>query len=363
MLIVIILVSFMNLILTSTLVFVLYKYFSLKKAITNLQETALTTKENNIIKEILDSSNSKGIFNIERSSLNIIYALQNYYKLDYCTILKLNKQENQLECISSNAHKSNIKDIEEYCNKLYRETDGNPKINYDKKNLNYISASERHIKYSYFIPLCSNSEVIGALYIENRDDYRENHFELEFFNIVISNISVAFENSLLHDEKQNMAFLDPLTKVFNRNYMEKYHLKSYIDNKNTFSFAILDIDNFKIFNDTYGHDFGDVVLKKLSNFIKQKLNKNEEIYRWGGEEFVISFLNKNKKETYDRVEAIRSAISKYNIENDNTIVNITVSFGISEFYEDANNMKDLFLAADKALYKSKESGRNKTTIY
>lgn len=317
-------------------------------------ERSISMKENEMLKDILNL----GFSNKSNGYYAIVKTLIKYYKIDYCSVLL---RKDGFECVSSNAGESYLDDIESQCNSLLSELKGNAKISYSENHFNYRSSRIRDIRYFYFIPLVGSEGVIGAIYIENKEDYKEKMFEVEFFNIVIKNIAIVLQNCLYQEKIINLAMRDNLTQMYNRNYMES-HIKELTSTKRKFSLAMLDIDFFKKFNDTYGHEFGDLVLKEVSHLIKSKLRKEDEIYRWGGEEFIIS-IGSDIKQAAAILDRIREDISAYTISNGIDNVNITVSFGISEFPKHGYNLEELLSCADKALYKSKENGRNRVTMY
>lgn len=353
----IILIVIFLLIYIGSLIVIRNKY---NNKINELKTSSFSTKENTIIKSILDlgiSNNSA--FTLESSALSIVDVLISNYKLDYCTILV---DKGKLSNIASNVESQYIRDIEQYCDKAIKNMDGVAKIRSSENFLDYKSAKKRKIKYSYLIPLNHQEKQVGAIFIENYEDYKENQFELEFFKLVIKNIAIALQNCIYHDEIKAMAMKDNLTQVYNRNYM-KIHLQKQIDANKQFTLALLDIDFFKKFNDSYGHDFGDIVLKEVSQFIKKSIKECDEIYRWGGEEFVIYFDNTESEEIYERLNNIREDLSKYKIKNEKDIeVSVTASFGAVDS-KSVKTVDELISLADKALYYSKETGRNKIAIY
>ncbi len=353
----ILIVAIFLLIYISSFIVIIRKY---NKKINELKTSSFSTKENNIMKSILDSGvNNSVTFTLESSAFSIVNILMNNYKLDYCSILI---DRDRLINIASNVESQYIQDVEEYCNEAIRSMNGAAKIRSSESYLNYKSANRRKIKYSYLIPLNQQNKQIGAIFIENYEDYKENEFELEFFKLVIKNIAIALQNCIYRDEITSMAMKDNLTQVYNRNYM-KMHLQEQIDSNKKFTLALLDIDFFKKFNDTYGHDFGDVVLKEVSQFIKKSIKEYDEIYRWGGEEFVIYFNNTESSGIYERLNNIRDNLSRYKIENGKSVeVSVTASFGTVDSGS-GKTIDELISLADKALYHSKETGRNKVTVY
>ena len=155
-------------------------------------------------------------------------------------------------------------------------------------------------------------------------------------------------------ELKKLAITDTLTELHNRRKLDE--LLNKIKNKK-FSLILLDIDHFKEINDTYGHLEGDKVLITISKLLKENLNKNDEIGRWGGEEFLIICKNTTEKEA-----SIISLRLKNIIENhDFKIRKITASFGVSEAKKNLD-IKDILSNADIALYKAKELGRNQVVL-
>ena len=167
--------------------------------------------------------------------------------------------------------------------------------------------------------------------------------------------AVESNNNILQEE----AMTDALTGLPNRKKLNKV-MASLVNDKRLFSLVVMDIDRFKSINDTYGHQDGDEVLKFLTKTIHSKIRKNDCFFRFGGEEFILLLPDTNSAEAYELIEKIRNTIA-------NTISPvgkpITISLGISEFPTHSDSLADLFLFADKALYQSKENGRNQTTIW
>jgi len=120
----------------------------------------------------------------------------------------------------------------------------------------------------------------------------------------------------------------------------------------------MDIDHFKRFNDTFGHLFGDKVLKHIAHLMKKSLRSGDIIARYGGEEFVILLPRTSVKEAYDKVERLRNIVAKTTIKDELVEASVTVSFGVSSYPEFANTESELLKTADNALYDAKESGRN-----
>ncbi len=125
---------------------------------------------------------------------------------------------------------------------------------------------------------------------------------------------------------------------------------------------VLDIDHFKSVNDKYGHQFGDQVLKSVSNVIRKKVREVDTLCRWGGEEFLLLLENCDQQHAAKVADTIRESISQSNIRIKNEIMNVTISAGVAEYQLD-ESMDDLIDRCDHAMYESKNKGRNRITAY
>ncbi len=157
---------------------------------------------------------------------------------------------------------------------------------------------------------------------------------------------------------------DSLTKLYNRHYGEIW-LRKVIEEsagKNSaFSVAIADIDFFKKFNDNYGHDCGDLVLRKVSNIMKKNMKRQGCAARWGGEEFLLVFSDKGLEESLEETQRIADKIKRLRISYGDKELGVTVTIGIIEG-DPQRNMDELIKAADRALYEGKESGRDRVQV-
>ena len=160
-------------------------------------------------------------------------------------------------------------------------------------------------------------------------------------------------------ELELLSVTDPLTGIYNRMKINKtldYEYKIAKRYKSDFGLMLIDIDHFKAVNDTYGHDMGDRVLKQFVNLIKSNIRETDILGRWGGEEFVVICPRTNIDALENVAENLRNKIEKYNFSHE--LKSITASFGIT-CYNEKNDLTTLLKAADVALYKAKELGRNR----
>ena len=163
----------------------------------------------------------------------------------------------------------------------------------------------------------------------------------------------------LNSQLDEQAHMDPLTKLYNRRFMNQKlddKLVELSKEGNIFGIIMGDIDDFKRVNDTYGHDFGDIVLTEVAKALKKSTRDDDYVCRWGGEEFLI-IINGNKKITKDVAERMRTAVSEISIPFGNEQVHITMTFGITESVTGYGADK-LVGIADENLYRGKQNGKN-----
>ncbi|RII31847.1 GGDEF domain-containing protein [Clostridium chromiireducens] len=152
--------------------------------------------------------------------------------------------------------------------------------------------------------------------------------------------------------------IDKLTGLFNRRAFNE-DIKNIADCEK-YAMVFIDIDNFRNFNNEYGHHVGDEVLRDVSKAIKNSVRKNDRTYRYGGEEIVIILKDCDKEKAFIVAEKIRNNVSS--IDN-SPFLKITISLGVSAHPIDGENIEEVIQACDKALLNAKKNGKNKTVIF
>jgi len=164
-------------------------------------------------------------------------------------------------------------------------------------------------------------------------------------------------------EEVKLATVDALTNIYNRRFLNDYALKEIYRSKRTkrsFTTVILDVDDFKKINDTYGHLSGDMILKQLAGFLAKNLRGSDVIGRYGGEEFLLIMPETSKDNAFLVVDRLRSAIAAEEMQViDGEKVRISVSIGGATFPEDGTSSEDLLVKADERLYRAKREGKNR----
>ncbi len=174
------------------------------------------------------------------------------------------------------------------------------------------------------------------------------------------------EINKLREKLQEQAIRDPLTNVYNRRYMTEFlslEVARAERDGTPLSVVIMDVDNFKKFNDTYGHKCGDMVLQRIAEFLNQHTRKGDVVCRFGGEEFVILMPGATLETAYERAEMWRQDFAETAIEYEGIELFATFSAGAASYPEHGSTDEAILQAADRALYRSKDAGKNKVTMY
>ena len=217
-----------------------------------------------------------------------------------------------------------------------------------EKELQRGSFESRLNRFFIFIAFFSFLSIFLFLYL--LFGIRKNQEEKEF---------MEKKYKYLEEDIRKMAFEDKLTGAASRLKFEEslkdlIHIASRFEEQK-FCLVIMDIDNFKSVNDTYGHDYGDVVLSKVAEAVKGHVRESDTFARWGGEEFVILLPLIDIKSALSFTDRIREYISKIDFEK---IEKVTCSFGLVE-YKAGDDPKSILKRADENLYAAKKSGKNK----
>lgn len=205
------------------------------------------------------------------------------------------------------------------------------------------------------IPMLDSEKMFGFIVIAHENPYYFSFDKYKFVQSFVQHASLAYANSMLKEKLRQTAITDYLTNLYMRNYLDE-KIDQYMNQDQGGSFMLLDIDDFKDVNDTYGHYVGDKVLIQIAQILKRIIKDNEIAARWGGEEFAVYLPYCNEKYAQDVANQIRLHIK------DGTEPNVTVSIGIATWCNDKHSIEELFIRADEALYKAKESGKNKIVM-
>jgi len=222
------------------------------------------------------------------------------------------------------------------------------------------------------VPLNAQGEAIGVLCLAFDDRPSEPRFAAFQQRIermaghLADDAAIAVANLRLREKLHHQSIRDGLTKLFNRRYMEEFlelEIQRAMRGEGEVAVVMIDVDHFKKFNDDYGHNAGDAVLRAVARALQKGVRAADVACRYGGEEFTLILSNATEAEAVRRCEDLRAAIHALAVEEQGKpLPGITVSLGIALYPKHATEAEALVRAADTALYAAKEAGRNRVMI-
>lgn len=282
-------------------------------------------------------------------------------------IFVLNTSQNQLEAVATwgLALKSKIEFSLKECWALRRRRSRFLQHTHSKLGCQHILANPIPAE-SLCVPMMVEGKVLGLLYLSSPEPGRLTDTKQKLAATVAEHLTLAISNLKLRETLKHESIHDPLTGLFNRRHMEE-SLKREIfrahRQEQSVGVIMIDIDHFKQFNDTFGHDAGDKVLRELANFLQINIRNSDIACRYGGEELLLILPDASLADTQHRAEQLRQGVKQLQVEYHHQLLNrITISLGVACFPEEGLTGEAIIQAADIALYHAKKLGRDRVAV-
>ncbi|MGM7636374.1 sensor domain-containing diguanylate cyclase [Bacillus sp. Hm123] len=217
---------------------------------------------------------------------------------------------------------------------------------------------EEHLPYHSLmvVPMVHGSVLKGFCIVLKQEAYGFTFDMYKLLQSLIHHSTLGLTNAMLREELEKLVITDHLTKLFSRNYLDRSISESIAQDEEG-TFLLIDIDDFKAVNDTYGHQTGDETIIQVANLIRKTTGENDIAARWGGEELALYFPEKSLEEGVVIAEKLVESVAH------STNPRVTISCGVAYWSkEQTSSVKVLFNQADEALYKAKKTGKNKVII-
>ena len=217
------------------------------------------------------------------------------------------------------------------------------------------------------VPILAQGEALGILHIQATDeDPNLGEAEMSFKTTFAAQVGLSVANIRLREALRTQSTKDPLTGLYNRRYLQEMldrEIRRAIRSEQALGVLMLDLDHFKNFNDTYGHEAGDAVLRETASFLVRSIRAEDFVCRYGGEEFVVILPTADLRAAEARAQRIRTKLRDLVIMHDGRSLGlITVSIGVAALPNHGTNERDLLQAADAALYRAKREGRDRVAV-
>ncbi|MDQ0492212.1 sensor domain-containing diguanylate cyclase [Paenibacillus brasilensis] len=280
------------------------------------------------------------------------------FMADFCCIMQLDQEENYYKVTSSNVESIRLHSYprDEGFAGLMRKT-GEPVIVSDYRKEGKISSKFMDLTNSLSlmaVPMKTSGTPRGVILLSSKRPNFFSYDNYKMLQMLAPHIGLAVTNAMLHAEVRRLANMDMLTGLYVRHYVDQC-IQQHQEKDFCGSLILVDIDQFKQVNDTYGHQTGDEILKNVSDIIRSTTRDEDVCARWGGEELAIYLPQLGVQQALQFAEKIR-----YRVQHE-TKPRVTVSCGIAEWnwMDEQINMESLFYKADMALYEAKNEGRNR----
>ena len=233
----------------------------------------------------------------------------------------------------------------------------------------------REVEESLCVPLMSQGEALGivSLQIIRGQEQQETtpassgESERRLAAVLAKQVALSLWNLKLRESLLTQSICDPLTGLFNRRYMEESLEREFSRanrNKTSVAIVMVDLDHFKRFNDTFGHQAGDALLRALGDLLKRNTRSQDIACRYGGEEFALVLTDSTLDGAFKRAEILRQQVKQLSVEYDGQLLGaISVSMGVALFPEHGSTMGDVLRASDQALYSAKREGRDRVSMW
>lgn len=229
-------------------------------------------------------------------------------------------------------------------------------INFEQSKIKKLQSIEKNIEKNLIIkPLYYKEELLCSVRIVT--NYIDKDI-MQLIDIYCEQSILALQNAKSYKKIKEMAMYDELTKIYNRRYLMKLGNEEFYKS-NDLTVVMFDIDHFKNINDTYGHLFGDKVIKNIARICKKNMPSNSIVGRYGGEEFIVIINSIDLKGALSLAEELRREVESYSYSYEAyDYIRATISIGVSKKHNRHKSLHNLINSADEALYKAKSSGRN-----
>jgi diguanylate cyclase (GGDEF)-like protein len=248
---------------------------------------------------------------------------------------------------------------------------GQPIVINDVEHHSLYALSEaraRGMKAIASFPLKRADRVVGVFNVAFSNPHEFSEDELRVLGLLADQAAIAIENARLYQEAQRLSITDGLTGLYNSRHFYAVLKKemAWIDRSvHALSLIMMDIDNFKAYNDTYGHLAGDDLLQNLARLLRTQIRESDLAFRYGGEEFALLLPETDKLAAAQMAERVRALLTTHEfiVKETGSPSHVTVSMGVAMYPSDATDERGFVYAADMALYAAKAAGKNRVRVH
>ena len=219
---------------------------------------------------------------------------------------------------------------------------------------------------TYCLPIQMQGEILGIFHLQSTSEEYLTETKRQLANTVVEQSQLALSNLKLREALVEQSIRDPLTELYNRRYMEEalnQQLSRVTRQLHPLGLIMIDIDHFKNFNDTYGHAAGDALLRELGRLLQSHIRGEDVACRYGGEEFLIIMPDASLEAAHQRAVLLQQEAKNLRVQDaGQSLDGITLSLGVAIYPEHGRSIDSVLRAADAALYRAKQEGRDRVVV-
>jgi diguanylate cyclase (GGDEF)-like protein len=218
------------------------------------------------------------------------------------------------------------------------------------------------------VPIEGGDALLGVLHLRRRHPDAFTSEDVQLAQALTYQFGLAMQRASLFEQVNRLAITDSMTGLYNYRKLTRDLEREIVRSRryhHPFSFIMADIDHFKVLNDTYGHPAGDSVLREVASALNAGRREVDRVYRYGGEEFAVLLPETDWPEAFEVAEKLRKRVEDMEVDTpgQDEPIGATISMGVASFSRDSLALEHLVSSADEALYKAKESGRNRVVAH
>lgn len=340
--------------------------------IASAMEKVLISQENQRRKRELEAIS--GINQLLHRTLDIreicaagVKHLKMVFDYSHCSILRYTEDEN-LEPLIMVPREIRFSDNSASSRIIQRNLLASPQplLVEDLRTHEKVKTLNRELGSLIATPILMQGKPYGTIVMTTATPQRFTDDDLSVLGTLSEHLAVTMERAIHFGKQENHATRDPLTGLFNHRLFQErlaLELQRQLRYKRPFSLLLMDIDHFKAFNDTYGHQTGDTVLRHVAQALQSSCRTTDMAFRYGGEEFCIILPETDLSQAAIFAQRLNAKIRNSTITTSQGILKVTISIGVAQAGGWSNSADVLVEAADKAMYKAKQSGRDRVCLY
>ena len=296
--------------------------------------------------------------------MRIIYIMENRFGIKNYKFYLIDKEKNSRELINhqgdiTNCDCSSVDNNAELC-RAYRTRLEVLSVDF----YNICQYCENSPATNYLcIPFDINTEIalVISIFTDDAKEYESIQANMKKIENYLDAAKPVLESKFLMQKLKNTSLKDPLTGLYNRRFLDRFiekFAKQAERAEKSYAVLMIDIDHFKMVNDTYGHDIGDLVIKELGEVLKSSIRSSDIAVRYGGEEFIVLLYSPKKEKVIEIAQTIADKFKNIEFQAGNAVFKKTLSIGIAYYPDQAESIWKAIKFADTALYVAKENGRD-----